>query len=618
MYKSLLLIGFLLFGPLFCVAGQTPDKSHPQSKQDPISTDQVILNSSSDISRTAQDFYKEGLRLTDEGLLSQAVEELQQAVKIDPEYAEAHAALGRAYFKLRQWQNAVDSLHRASALKSKHSVSQESRQAKDKQDSRNPETEAKALKPLQQSTRPRFAPLARSEPGKDESAGPGTSTVAIQTKPSAQTNTNFVATKPVTPKPEPTPEEEKRPSIAVPSPSPTQQTVSEHANGAVTQTSAAITNQQIETKAPLDPATSAAQGPPAEPRTSEPSMALTLPPTPTEPAPQTNKDASATVSSTETSVTGPKPVKTESETTAPSEPSTNSTRSSTAADEIAVDSPRAPSDVKVAMSVTPTSTPLETKTVAPIPTGISSAELSLTKIYRIGPGDVLDVQINDSDPTRSTLFTVNAAGFLEHPMLAEPLHVTGFTPEEISAKVEAALTTNSSGEKSKVMVGVRDYASHSILVSGLAKDSGTKFLRREAIPLYVVVADAQPLPQAARVTVVRNEVGQMFDIDLTQAGEMNMMVHPGDVITLQPNVTQFYYIGGEVKSPGEKTFRRGLTLTQAIITAGGATGKSKFAQIARDDGQGFLVDTKVDLNEIQFGKTIDPSLKPGDRITILH
>jgi protein involved in polysaccharide export with SLBB domain len=110
----------------------------------------------------------------------------------------------------------------------------------------------------------------------------------------------------------------------------------------------------------------------------------------------------------------------------------------------------------------------------------------------------------------------------------------------------------------------------------------------------------------------------MFDVDLTQAAEMNMMVHPGDVITLQPNVTQYYYIDGEVKSPGEKTFRRGLTLTQAIITAGGPTGKSKFAKIARDDGQGFLVDTKVNLNEIQFGKAIDPPLKPGDRITILR
>src|SRR5207247_3700601 len=101
-----------------------------------------------------------------------------------------------------------------------------------------------------------------------------------------------------------------------------------------------------------------------------------------------------------------------------------------------------------------------------------------------------------------------------------------------------------------------------ILVSGLVKDSGTKFLRREAIPLYVVVADAQPLPEAARVTLVRNEQRQIFEIDLAQVADMNLLVRSGDVITLHTNVTQFIYVGGEVKTPGEKTFRRGLTLTQ--------------------------------------------------------
>jgi protein involved in polysaccharide export with SLBB domain len=143
-------------------------------------------------------------------------------------------------------------------------------------------------------------------------------------------------------------------------------------------------------------------------------------------------------------------------------------------------------------------------------------------------------------------------------------------------------------------------------------------LRREAIPLYVVVADAQPLPEAARVTVVRNEQHQIFEIDLTQSADMNLLVRPSDVITLHPGVTQFIYIGGEVKNPGEKTFRRGLTLTQAIITAGGTTEKSKVAQIGRDDGRGFLVETVFNLTEIGSGKAADPLLKPGDRIMILR
>jgi len=141
-------------------------------------------------------------------------------------------------------------------------------------------------------------------------------------------------------------------------------------------------------------------------------------------------------------------------------------------------------------------------------------------------------------------------------------------------------------------------------------------LRREAVPLYVVVADAQPAPEAARVTVVRNEQHQIYEIDLTQAADMDLLIRHGDVIALQPNVTQFIYIGGEVKNPGEKTFRRGLTLTQAILAAGGVSAKGRVAEIGRDDGRGFLVGTRFSLKGIGSGEAADPILKPGDRIMI--
>ena len=248
----------------------------------------------------------------------------------------------------------------------------------------------------------------------------------------------------------------------------------------------------------------------------------------------------------------------------------------------------------------------------------AATDLALTKLYRVGPGDVLDVRINDASSPQSTLFTVTPAGLLEHPSFAEPLHVAGLSVEEITSTIEADLKRRALSESPQVSVGVRDYASHTILVSGLVKDSGTKVLRREAIPLYVVVADAQPLPEAARVSVVRSEANEAYDIDLSQPGEMNLLVRPGDVISLQANVTQFLYVGGEVKSPGEKTYRRGLTLTQAIIAAGGLTSKGKQARLGRDDGHGFLTVTRFKLKDIESGKIADPLVRPGDRITIVN
>ena len=247
----------------------------------------------------------------------------------------------------------------------------------------------------------------------------------------------------------------------------------------------------------------------------------------------------------------------------------------------------------------------------------SANDIALTKVYRVGPGDVLDVRLTDSLSAQPTLFTLTPAGLLEHPDLSAPLPIAGLTVEEISARIEDDLKRRSPTKNPSVSVAVHDYVSHTILVSGLVKDPGTKILKREAIPLYVVVADAQPLPEAGQVTVLRNESNESFVIDLSEPSEMNMLVRRGDVITLQPNPTQFFYVGGEVKSPGEKTFRRGLTLTQAIIAAGGLTKNAKEARLARDNGNGFLVVNRYKLKDIDSGKVPDPLIQPGDRITII-
>jgi polysaccharide export outer membrane protein len=242
---------------------------------------------------------------------------------------------------------------------------------------------------------------------------------------------------------------------------------------------------------------------------------------------------------------------------------------------------------------------------------------ALTKIYRVGPGDVLDVRLTDGAPAQSTLFTVSAAGFLEHAELSAPIRSAGLTVEEIAARIEEDLKQRSSIKNPRVSVAVEEYISHTILVSGLVKEPGTKSLKREGIPLYVVVADAQPLPEAGRVNVQRNASNESFLIDLSETSGLNMLVRPGDVVNLLEREAQFFYLSGLVKSPGEKVFRRGLTLTQAIIAAGGLMKEGKKAELARDNGKGFLVVKRYKLKEIESGKVPDPPIQTGDRITII-
>jgi len=245
-------------------------------------------------------------------------------------------------------------------------------------------------------------------------------------------------------------------------------------------------------------------------------------------------------------------------------------------------------------------------------------DLGLTSIYKVGIGDVLEVRLLDGPADASTLFTITANGFLEYPALDRPLKAAGLTPEEIGEKLKSELRRTAVRENPEVAVGVRQYNSHTILISGLVKEPGTKILRREAVPLYVVLADAQTLTEAARVTIIPGSTERSSVVELSNPQSTDVLIHPSDVIMVQPARQQFFYIGGEVKSPGEKSFRLGLMLTQALLAAGGVTEKAKKVELAREGSEGLLVIAKYRLEEINSGKFPDPPVKGGDRITVIQ
>ena len=253
------------------------------------------------------------------------------------------------------------------------------------------------------------------------------------------------------------------------------------------------------------------------------------------------------------------------------------------------------------------------------PTAASpSRSADLSEIYRVGPGDVLDIRIISSTPTdRSTLFTVTSHGLVEHPMVGKPLNVLGMTTDEISGRIEQELRAKATMSP-RALVAVREYVSHTIIVTGVVKDPGTKILKREAIPLYVILADAQPAAEAGRVSVISKVTSEITTAELSDPKSLTLQVRPGDVVSVQVTPKQYFYIGGEVKAPGEKSFRPGLTLTQAILAAGGISGKVATVQVARESSNGRLSISRYKLDDINTGKLADPVLQQGDRITVAH
>jgi protein involved in polysaccharide export with SLBB domain/TolA-binding protein len=244
-------------------------------------------------------------------------------------------------------------------------------------------------------------------------------------------------------------------------------------------------------------------------------------------------------------------------------------------------------------------------------------DLPLTDIYRVGVGDVLDVRLLNSAANHSTLYSVIDGGLLDFPIAGAPIPVAGLTTKEIQARISSELKRLAVADQAQVAVGVRQYGSHTVVVTGLVGSPGTKVLRREAVPLYVLLAEIQPRLDAARVTIMRSGAAPQT-LDLNDSAALNFIVCPGDVINLTARQQDFYYIAGHtIGYPGQKAFQPGITLVQAILAAGGLA-RDGAVELSREGVDGHLATTKLNLKEIKSGKIQDPKLQPGDRIEVLH
>ena len=240
---------------------------------------------------------------------------------------------------------------------------------------------------------------------------------------------------------------------------------------------------------------------------------------------------------------------------------------------------------------------------------------ALSEIYRVGVGDVLDIRLLNSPNNRSTLFTVMPGGNIDFPIAGGAIMVAGQTPEEIQAQIAQELKRRAVDDKGQVSVGVRQYVSHAVMLTGLVVNPGARILRRESVPLYVLLAESQLRNDAGRITIMRNGASGE-PLDLSDPKTLNVTVQSGDVITVSSKPQEFYYIGGRVNYPGQKTFQPGITLLQAILAAGGTTRQENRIEISRAGADGKLSTVFYRLKEIKGGTTEDPKLQPGDRVEI--
>jgi len=251
----------------------------------------------------------------------------------------------------------------------------------------------------------------------------------------------------------------------------------------------------------------------------------------------------------------------------------------------------------------------------------SAVETSPMEIYKIGIGDVLFISLQNAPAKESTYFTVLNDGTIDYPLAGEMVQVIGLTTEQIEDTLKEKVKLY---ENPQVSVKVREHNSHNFTVLGLVEKAGEKTMQREAIPLFVIRAEAIVQTKASKA-IIKRQNGTTQTIDLRDAKSGEILIYPKEIIEFTGDnqsgndsaATQYYYIGGEIMVGGKKDFTTGITLTQAIIESGGLKRSNvKKVIIRRKNNEGLLVPTEYKLKDIKDGKSADPILMPGDTIEI--
>ena len=256
------------------------------------------------------------------------------------------------------------------------------------------------------------------------------------------------------------------------------------------------------------------------------------------------------------------------------------------------------------------------------------------KGYRVGPGDVLDVEVTQ-EPKLTTSYTVSEAGSIEMELLGT-VAVAGRTPEQIDELLTSKLKEFFKAPTVRLKVG--EYHSQKVYVLGAVTKPGAYVLQGEKSLLDVVLEAGGTTQQSlGRLVLIRDGGGTAMSVEWEKllaggvAGPSNSEVSHGDVVfvpeadlaladsgVVDPGGTSVTVVG-EVTKPGVFRLEPGATAMAAVLAAGGTTkyASPNRARVIRATGQGREV-LELELGDIlkHGDKSKDVLLEPGDMVIV--
>jgi polysaccharide export outer membrane protein len=294
----------------------------------------------------------------------------------------------------------------------------------------------------------------------------------------------------------------------------------------------------------------------------------------------------------------------------------------------------------------------------------SSAPIVRPQEYRIGPDDVIDINVFQAQELNREV-RVAASGEISLPLIGA-VQAAGLTPRGLEFVLQELLRRNYMKDP-HVSVFVREMQSHPVSVMGAVKRPGV-FQLRESKSLLEVLSLAEGLADDAGDTVIilrdaasngtsdsvtnhraalvspvsaAPNVGEesaetsapnnansssenAIKVDLkllldSADPRHNPVVYPGDIVKVSR--AGIVYVIGEVRKPGGFALKSNekISVLQAIALSEGLTrtAAKSGARIIRTDPQsGQRKENAIDLGKIMKGKAQDPLLEPRDIVFV--
>jgi polysaccharide export outer membrane protein len=273
--------------------------------------------------------------------------------------------------------------------------------------------------------------------------------------------------------------------------------------------------------------------------------------------------------------------------------------------------------------------------------------------YRIGPSDVIEIQVEDA-PELSRRIRVSADGGIAMPYLGR-IMAKEKTTQQLADMIADALRGQYLNTPS-VTVTVREINSRTYFIQGAVRRPGIYQIEgRTSLLKLITVAGGLNENHGSTVFIIqevrrpggpqtsgppepttgetgtgnRETPGDGGDMDnyrlvkvninglLRGSFDQNAFVEPSDIVFIPP--ADIFFVAGEVNAPGSFPLRDGTTIRQAISLAQGMTFKAASGRgtIFREDAKtGTRQEIKVDIGAVMNGKSQDVALQSNDIIIV--